>query len=84
MRVVELKGGLRISELFHGPTLAFKDLGLGVVARLLQVNQQRVFTMFISLFKEVKFTYVQMLWLIPKYRVSQKLLPHFMLKFLST
>ncbi|KAF0294792.1 Threonine synthase-like 2 [Amphibalanus amphitrite] len=36
MRVAELKNGLRVSELFHGPTLAFKDLGLGVVARLLQ------------------------------------------------
>ncbi|XP_043243128.1 threonine synthase-like 2 [Amphibalanus amphitrite] len=36
MRVAELKNDLRVSELFHGPTLAFKDLGLGVVARLLE------------------------------------------------
>ena len=41
MKVAELKDDLRVSELFHGPTLAFKDLGLGVVACLLQVKQQR-------------------------------------------
>jgi len=36
MRVAELENNLRVSELFHGPTLAFKDLGLGVVGRLVQ------------------------------------------------
>lgn len=31
----KLKGGLNIVELFHGTTLAFKDLGLSVVCGLL-------------------------------------------------
>ena len=32
--MAELSDGLNIAELFHGPTLAFKDLTLGVVAQL--------------------------------------------------
>lgn len=35
VRVEKLKGGLNIVELFHGTTLAFKDLGLSVVCGLL-------------------------------------------------
>ncbi|XP_037088790.1 threonine synthase-like 2 [Pollicipes pollicipes] len=38
MRIAELGDELRVSELFHGPTLAFKDLGLGAVGRLVQVG----------------------------------------------
>ena len=34
IKVAELSDGLNIAELFHGPTLAFKDLTLGVVAQL--------------------------------------------------
>merc|ERR550519_3300032 len=32
--IAKLKNGLNIAELFHGPTLAFKDLALGVVGQL--------------------------------------------------
>lgn len=35
VRIEKLKGGLNIVELFHGTTLAFKDLGLEVVCSLL-------------------------------------------------
>lgn len=35
VRIEKLQGGLNIVELFHGTTLAFKDLGLGVVCALL-------------------------------------------------
>ena len=34
IKIKELKNGLNIAELFHGPTLAFKDLALGVVGGL--------------------------------------------------
>merc|ERR1719209_369698 len=34
IRIAKLKNGLNIAELFHGPTLAFKDLALGVVGQL--------------------------------------------------
>lgn len=33
--LVELGDGIRVLELFHGPTLAFKDVGARVLARLL-------------------------------------------------
>ena len=29
-----MKDGLNIAELFHGPTLTFKDLGLTIVAKM--------------------------------------------------
>jgi len=32
--ISRLNGGLNIAELYHGPTLAFKDLALGVVGQL--------------------------------------------------
>ena len=32
--ISRLKNGLNIAELYHGPTLAFKDLALGVVGQL--------------------------------------------------
>jgi len=34
IKIAKLKNGLNIAELFHGPTLAFKDLALGVVGQL--------------------------------------------------
>ena len=34
IKIKELKNGLKVAELFHGPTLAFKDLALGVVGGL--------------------------------------------------
>ena len=34
IRVAHLQNGLNVAELFHGPTLAFKDLALGVVGEL--------------------------------------------------
>ena len=34
INIARLKNGLNIAELFHGPTLAFKDLALGVVGQL--------------------------------------------------
>ena len=34
IEIARLKNGLNIAELFHGPTLAFKDLALCVVGRL--------------------------------------------------
>ena len=34
VEIRELKDGLKVAELFHGPTLAFKDLALGVVGGL--------------------------------------------------
>ena len=34
IKIARLKNGLNIAELFHGPTLAFKDLALGVVGQL--------------------------------------------------
>merc|ERR1719195_1381259 len=34
INIARLKNGLKIAELFHGPTLAFKDLALGVVGGL--------------------------------------------------
>ena len=34
IKIAELKNGLKVAELFHGPTLAFKDLALGVVGEL--------------------------------------------------
>ena len=34
VKIADLKDGLSIAELFHGPTKAFKDLALGVVAEL--------------------------------------------------
>jgi len=34
IRIAKLKNDLNIAELFHGPTLAFKDLALGVVGQL--------------------------------------------------
>jgi len=34
IQTANLKNGLTIAELFHGPTLAFKDLALGVVGQL--------------------------------------------------
>ena len=34
VKIKGLKNGLNIAELFHGPTLAFKDLALGVVGGL--------------------------------------------------
>jgi len=34
IKIAKLANGLNIAELFHGPTLAFKDLALGVVGQL--------------------------------------------------
>lgn len=34
INIAKLRNGLNIAELFHGPTLAFKDLALGVVGQL--------------------------------------------------
>ena len=34
VKMVKLKEGCRVLELFHGPTLAFKDLALSVIGRL--------------------------------------------------
>lgn len=34
VKIQPLKDGLKVAELFHGPTLAFKDLALGVVGGL--------------------------------------------------
>ena len=34
MKVEHLKDGLNVAELFHGPTLTFKDLGLTIVAKM--------------------------------------------------
>jgi threonine synthase len=34
IKIADLKDGLNVAELFHGPTLAFKDLALGVVGQL--------------------------------------------------
>jgi len=34
LRVEQLKDGLNVAELFHGPTLTFKDLGLTIVAKM--------------------------------------------------
>jgi len=34
IKIAELKGGLKVAEMWHGPTLAFKDLALGVVGQL--------------------------------------------------
>lgn len=34
IKIARLQNGLNIAELFHGPTLAFKDLALGVVGQL--------------------------------------------------
>ena len=34
INIARLNNGLNIAELFHGPTLAFKDLALGVVGQL--------------------------------------------------
>lgn len=41
MPLVELDAGVHILELFHGPTLAFKDVGARTLARLLAVTQPR-------------------------------------------
>ena len=35
VKIAELSNGLNVAELFHGPTLAFKDLSLGVVGQLI-------------------------------------------------
>ena len=35
VKIEKLKGGLNIVELFHGATMAFKDLGLLIVGELL-------------------------------------------------
>ncbi|KAK4318296.1 hypothetical protein Pmani_010706 [Petrolisthes manimaculis] len=46
VEIKQLNGELNIVELFHGPTLAFKDLALSVVGRLLNFylkeNQQNI------------------------------------------
>ena len=34
VKIANLKNGLNVAELFHGPTMAFKDLALGVVGEL--------------------------------------------------
>ena len=34
IQIAKLKNGLNVAELFNGPTLAFKDLALGVVGQL--------------------------------------------------
>ena len=34
IQIARLKAGLNVAEMFHGPTLAFKDLALGVVGQL--------------------------------------------------
>lgn len=34
LKVTKLEGDLNIAELFHGPTMTFKDLGLSIVGRL--------------------------------------------------
>lgn len=38
VRLVELKKGLGVLELFHGPTFAFKDFGARTLARLLALS----------------------------------------------
>lgn len=35
--VVQLTEDLSVAELFHGPTMAFKDLSLVILARLLEL-----------------------------------------------
>ncbi len=35
IQFASLSNGLNVAELFHGPTLAFKDLSLGVVGQLI-------------------------------------------------
>lgn len=34
LQIARLKDGLNVGELFHGPTLTFKDLALSVVGQL--------------------------------------------------
>jgi threonine synthase len=38
--IVELGAGLRVVELFHGPTFAFKDFGARTLARLLALSER--------------------------------------------
>jgi threonine synthase len=38
--LVELDDGIRVLELFHGPTLAFKDVGARFMARLMRVARE--------------------------------------------
>jgi threonine synthase len=38
--LVELEDGIRVLELFHGPTLAFKDVGARFMARTMRVCRQ--------------------------------------------
>lgn len=42
-RIAKLSGGLNILELFHGPTLAFKDLALSCVGQFINyfLNRQQ-------------------------------------------
>ena len=42
--ISRLKNGLNIAELYHGPTLAFKDLALGVVGQLYEYFLGNVLT----------------------------------------
>lgn len=43
--IVELEGGLRVVELFHGPTFAFKDFGARTLARLMAMLHDGAGTM---------------------------------------